>query len=160
MPDTIDEDVSEQEEPTYYNESDDSAARFSDYIISTGESTERSDEDTADNTSSRSQQETAVTTPTTSLVLVRVLREVKKIRLTTVFQKSTGNRSDYPDYIISTGESTERSDEDTADNTSSRSQQATAVTTPTTSLVLVRVLREVMKIRPTTHLPEVNRQPQ
>ena len=83
MPDMIDEDVSEQEEPTCDNESDDSAARFSDYIISTGESTERSDEDMPDNTSSRSQQETAVTTPTTSLVLVRVRREVMKIRLTT-----------------------------------------------------------------------------
>ena len=61
---TIYEDVSEQEEPTCDNESDDSAARFSDYIISTGDSTESSDEDTADNTSSRTQQGTASSNPT------------------------------------------------------------------------------------------------
>ena len=62
LADTIDEDVTEQEECD--NESDNSAASFSDYIISTGESTDSSDEETVDNTSSRSQQETASTKPT------------------------------------------------------------------------------------------------
>ena len=49
MPDTIDEDVTEQEECD--NDSDNSAASFSDYIISTRESSDSSDEDTVDNTS-------------------------------------------------------------------------------------------------------------
>ena len=61
LADTIDEDVTEQEECD--NDSDNSAASFSDYIISTGESSDSSDEDTVDNTSSRSQQETASTKP-------------------------------------------------------------------------------------------------
>ena len=62
MPDTIDEDVTEQEECD--NDSDNSAASFSDYVISSGESTESSDEDTVDNTSFSSHQETTSTKPT------------------------------------------------------------------------------------------------
>ena len=62
VPDTTDEDVTEQEECD--NESDNSAASFSDYVNSSGESTDSSDEDTVDNTSSRTQQETTSTKPT------------------------------------------------------------------------------------------------
>ena len=64
VPDTIDDEITEQEEYTCDNESDNSAASFSDYIISTGESSDSSDEDTVDNASSRTQQETTSTKPT------------------------------------------------------------------------------------------------
>ena len=62
LADTIDEDVTEKEECD--NDSDNSAASSSDYIISTGESSDSSDEYTVDNTSFRSHQETASTRPT------------------------------------------------------------------------------------------------